>query len=770
MTWVLQDYMERHGIEATHNVAGRDAEHGHHSHHHRRPSTANFLSPEHAASNLSVPDIDAASGNSQEIPSRRSSRGSSLKLSRQRARSFGPGQRKRSVFQRRSGSVDTPVQAESETNLVCGRLQGAKSDTFATGLNPNSPGSSALSVAAASLAMAFGVHTPQVLMLQVPELGARATPPPIQRPAKLTLKECYTVKDKSVVEEPIVPQVAAAAAAAPPPAKNSSSASCSLNPRLAAPDSVVLHAQSAAPRGALTSVEVHMPDQASPCPPVQHSQTNDDTPSAANALLGAGLGPGLGAGLFGAGVSVPSDVERLELPSATADLLHQARTRSGSWSTESLVGDSTTDLHLLPSPDAVPDNSAKPPSLELPHLHPPPHSDLLSTNNKAASNTPPQVRPLDLLDCSQRPVFHQQVPPPHALSLPGRERLTVDSSHKNRPPLKPQRARLDEQGTSTHLTLPPRNTIRPDSEDRVDSTQAQQHQHLGVTKMLKDENFDQSLCAGLEPSLQGLTLQGVAGATGITSNFHPHVDDLEDVEELDSELVDNDFQNEDDDLFSRIVNSDHNAHHHNNRHVRQYLASLPKGRGCSSGGLCRDQVPIQHSLPSPDEQEEDLLLTGIIPSTTASASASATASVATPGELVSVRPRNKRGSTGSHSQASSSGTKSIPGKRNSGTFQKLKTPTTPMSWMALRSPLARIESFHSDDFEYFTSSDNDADRASSASPMSASTPTVPCFGYKLHLAGRKKPPKMKKGSTSDNTGGKTGKKSTDKNKSNSSPS
>ena len=96
----------------------------------------------------------------------------------------------------------------------------------------------------------------------------------------------------------------------------------------------------------------------------------------------------------------------------------------------------------------------------------------------------------------------------------------------------------------------------------------------------------------------------------------------------------------------------------------------------------------------------------------------------------------KKGSNGSHSSSTRS-QKYLTGP-------KLKTPTTP-TWMVLKTPIARIESFHSDEFEYYTSEPDRGDRGSlnSMSPLSVNTPTVPCFAYKLNL-GKKKPPKLKK--------------------------
>lgn len=61
-------------------------------------------------------------------------------------------------------------------------------------------------------------------------------------------------------------------------------------------------------------------------------------------------------------------------------------------------------------------------------------------------------------------------------------------------------------------------------------------------------------------------------------------------------------------------------------------------------------------------------------------------------------------------------------------------PSTPIRQM-FHTPIARIESFHSDDFENYTS-DLDALVTSPTSPSlssnSTQTPTVPCFQYKLH--------------------------------------
>lgn len=105
-------------------------------------------------------------------------------------------------------------------------------------------------------------------------------------------------------------------------------------------------------------------------------------------------------------------------------------------------------------------------------------------------------------------------------------------------------------------------------------------------------------------------------------------------------------------------------------------------------------------------------------------------------ELIMKRPS----SAASFSKSSGSGRKSGGGKA--------KSPTTP-TWLNLRTPLARIESFHSDDFECFADSDNDDHESNSS--MSATTPTVPCFAYKLHVM-KKKQTKLKSGGSAKQSG------------------
>ena len=65
-------------------------------------------------------------------------------------------------------------------------------------------------------------------------------------------------------------------------------------------------------------------------------------------------------------------------------------------------------------------------------------------------------------------------------------------------------------------------------------------------------------------------------------------------------------------------------------------------------------------------------------------------------------------------------------------------PSTPIRQM-FQTPIARVESFHSDDFDLYTS---DIDglvttNTPSPSPNSIQTPTVPCFQYKLHSRRKK---------------------------------
>lgn len=113
-------------------------------------------------------------------------------------------------------------------------------------------------------------------------------------------------------------------------------------------------------------------------------------------------------------------------------------------------------------------------------------------------------------------------------------------------------------------------------------------------------------------------------------------------------------------------------------------------------------------------------------------------SAATPDDDIHLSSR--KGSSGAASKSSKSG---------SGRWQgsgKAKSPTTPM-WMNLKTPLARIESFHSDDFDNLRDSDND--EKGSASSMSVTTPTVPCFAYKLHLMKKKQTKLKNKNSSSD---------------------
>lgn len=67
---------------------------------------------------------------------------------------------------------------------------------------------------------------------------------------------------------------------------------------------------------------------------------------------------------------------------------------------------------------------------------------------------------------------------------------------------------------------------------------------------------------------------------------------------------------------------------------------------------------------------------------------------------------------------------------------KFKMPSTPIRQM-FKTPIARIESFHSDDFDAFNSDIDALVTSPTPSPNSAQTPTVPCFQYKLHSRHKK---------------------------------
>jgi len=76
---------------------------------------------------------------------------------------------------------------------------------------------------------------------------------------------------------------------------------------------------------------------------------------------------------------------------------------------------------------------------------------------------------------------------------------------------------------------------------------------------------------------------------------------------------------------------------------------------------------------------------------------------------------------------------SAASRRSSTPSVRFVMPSTPIRQM-FQTPIARIDSFHSDDFDVY-SSDVDAlvgCRSPSPSPSLSNTPTVPCFQYKLH--------------------------------------
>lgn len=80
-----------------------------------------------------------------------------------------------------------------------------------------------------------------------------------------------------------------------------------------------------------------------------------------------------------------------------------------------------------------------------------------------------------------------------------------------------------------------------------------------------------------------------------------------------------------------------------------------------------------------------------------------------------------------------------PSESYSKHLYKFAMPNTPTRNM-FKTPLARIESFHSDDFDYLLS--NPELKSTATTPSSCvQTPTLPCFGYKLNL--KKKNAKLK---------------------------
>lgn len=80
----------------------------------------------------------------------------------------------------------------------------------------------------------------------------------------------------------------------------------------------------------------------------------------------------------------------------------------------------------------------------------------------------------------------------------------------------------------------------------------------------------------------------------------------------------------------------------------------------------------------------------------------------------------------------------LPVRHGSTPSVRFIMPSTPIRQM-FQTPIARVESFHSDDFDFYTS-DIDGlvtSPTSSPSPNSIQTPTVPCFQYKLHSRRKK---------------------------------
>ncbi|XP_061168064.1 uncharacterized protein LOC133177003 isoform X3 [Saccostrea echinata] len=84
-----------------------------------------------------------------------------------------------------------------------------------------------------------------------------------------------------------------------------------------------------------------------------------------------------------------------------------------------------------------------------------------------------------------------------------------------------------------------------------------------------------------------------------------------------------------------------------------------------------------------------------------------------------------------------------PSESYSKHLYKFAMPNTPTRNM-FKTPLARIESFHSDDFDFLLS--NTELKSTATTPSSCvQTPTLPCFGYKLNL--KKKNAKLKSNKT-----------------------
>lgn len=89
---------------------------------------------------------------------------------------------------------------------------------------------------------------------------------------------------------------------------------------------------------------------------------------------------------------------------------------------------------------------------------------------------------------------------------------------------------------------------------------------------------------------------------------------------------------------------------------------------------------------------------------------------------------------------------SVNSKHSSCSLYKNIIPSTPNRQM-FKMPLARIESFHSDDFDSLAADldfTNGKSVSTSQTPSgSVNTPTLPCFAYKLHLLSKMKSGKLK---------------------------
>ena len=568
--------MERQAQEAANAADDQNPTHNHSQHH--RPQRSSSTTPTAATTPKSPTSPLPPSECNGAKP--RLQRGSSHKLSRKRARSFGPGQKKRTLF-KRAGSVDTPSHEDEGKKAG---LATAKSDSLAV----TCPSAFSLAPAPLGVGSRRG-NGEDVMTLKVPP---------------------FNVPHPSTALSPPAASTAAAASAREGGEKPGDKPSKSMPARDTLTGEGGRETQ-AKGRG--------------------HGGRASDKPVSKGPKKESGVSPKPATG------KKSRDKAALNLSSSGAN--------------EAPRGSKIVDGPALPS-----DGTAEEPG----HL----------------------VQPLHLLDCSQRPVFQQSVPP-HALSLHGNK---ADSDLTDG-----QGATAMQAATSGKRAAASRHL---DSPDAVDA--------------LKDVEGGRVLSPSDAASLHSLKLDGLVGATGVSGAAK---EDEEEGEELQDERRER--------LRDEVILGES---------APLTMSALPKNV----------LNALRQELPSPDELDEDIVLL-----TTGSATAPMT--IVTPPALETPTPRRvKRGSAGSCSQASTcSGGRPHTKKGVQG--GKLKSPTPPLSWV-MHSPLARIESFHSDDFELCNSSDGEHGPAvTPVSPLSVSTPTtVPCFTYRPHMAG-KSPARAKKG-------------------------